>query len=270
MSQKDVDNKGPDSVESLSPTEQRIYSQLYSQRIITTKDVKGIVGAPHKSANYINNLRRKGYLQKIRKGLHAIVPPKLVGEEFKPDKFLVASKLKDDYYLAYHSALELHGVAQSAYKTVWISCKNPSPSFSYQGIDYQFVTSKHDFGLTQMQRQNNSLRVSDREKTLLDCIRRPKYAGGWEELVKSIESFPSITSERLLGYLEKFSEQGLYQKTGFVLKNIELPIPEETIAKLQSHVGQRTYYIDKDKQSHYVSAWNLMVPDNWGEMFYRG
>lgn len=269
MTQKDV-KKDFDNIPSLSPTEQRIYSQLYSQRVITTEDVKGIVGESHKSANYTNNLKRKGYLQKIRKGVYAIVPPNLVGEEFKPDKFLIAGNLKDDYYLAYHSALELHGVAQSAYNTVWISCENPSEPFSYQEINYRFVTSKHDFGLTQTQRQNNSLRVSDREKTLLDCIRKPKYAGGWEELLKSIESFPAVTSKRLLSYLEKFSEQGLYQKTGFILENIGLPVSQEIIAELKSHGGERTYYLDKNKRSHYVSQWNLMVPDNWEEMFYHG
>lgn len=258
--------RGVNNIETLSPTEQKIYSQLYSQRIITTGDVEMIIGNSHKSANYINNLCRKGYLQKIRKGVHAIVPPNLVGKSFSPDKFLVAGKLKDEYFISYHSALELHGVAQSTYNTVWIACKDPSEYFSYDSINYRFVTTKHFFGVTEIKRQNNSLKVSDREKTFLDCIRRPKYSGGLEELVKSIENFPTLNIRNLLNYLNKFAEKGLYQKTGFILSSVDLPISEETIDKLKSHVGQRTYYIDKSKKSHYVSEWNLMVPDDWQEI----
>ena len=36
---------------SLSPTEQKIYSKLYSNRVINTKDVIQILGDPQKSAD---------------------------------------------------------------------------------------------------------------------------------------------------------------------------------------------------------------------------
>lgn len=253
-------------IEALSPTEQKVYSQLYSQRVINTEDVKGILGDSHKSPDYITNLREKGYLQKIRKGLYAIVPPNLVGKKYHPDKFLVAGKVKENYYLSYHSALELYGLAQSAYNTVWITTKSQANSFTYQSINYQFLTTKYFFGITRINHQGVDIQVSDREKTFLDCLRHPKYAGGWEELMKSLNTLPSLNWNKFTDYVEKFDKKSLYQKSGFLLENLGIKTPDKVFTKLKSRVGNRTYYLEKDKESSLNRKWNLMIPKNFQEL----
>ena len=85
-------------VKTLSPTEQKIYSSLYQKRIITTEDVVKILKDSHKSADYITNLREKGFLQKIKQGVYAIIPPNMIGnDDYLPDKFLIAAHLKKNY-----------------------------------------------------------------------------------------------------------------------------------------------------------------------------
>ncbi|MBS3813861.1 type IV toxin-antitoxin system AbiEi family antitoxin domain-containing protein [Candidatus Bipolaricaulota bacterium] len=261
-----MNEKEVNKLEALSPTEQRVYSKLFSKRVINTEDVKEILGDPHKSADYITNLREKGYLKKVRRGVYAVVPPNLVEGDFNPDKFLVAGKLKDDYYISYHSALELHGVAQSTYNTVWITTKKPADSFNYKSISYRFVFTKYYFGLRDINRKGVRVTVSDREKTFLDCVRRIKYSGGLEELIKSLHNFPDLNWEKLLDYLGKFEENSLYQKTGFVLDNVDLKVPKQVTEKLQKEVGNKTYYLDRDRESSYLEKWNLMVPNNFEEL----
>lgn len=253
-------------LEALSPTEQKVYSELYSKRVVNTEDVREILGESHRSVDYITNLREKGYFQKIKKGVYAVVPPNLVGEDFNPDKFLVAGKVKDNYYISQHSALELHGVAQSTYNRVWITTKNPAKHFDYKSISYRFVTTKYYFGATEVSRQGIKIKVSDREKTFLDCIRMIKYAGGLEELMKSLNNFPALDWKKLLDYLEKFGENKLYQKTGFILDRLDLRVPEELREKLSREVGERTYYLDENRESRHVREWNLMVPKNFEEL----
>ncbi|MFW6041305.1 MAG: type IV toxin-antitoxin system AbiEi family antitoxin domain-containing protein [Thermoplasmatota archaeon] len=253
-------------ISSLSPTEQKIYSELYSDRVVTTKDVKKILEKEKIAAEHITNLRKKGYFKKIRRGLYAISPPDMLDQdEIKPDKFLVASKIKDDYYLSHHSALEFHGLAQALHNRVYITSKTSGRSFTYSGIDYKIITTKHLFGFEKDHHLNSTIKVSDREKTILDCIRTPKYAGGWEELMKSLEMIPNINKKTLLRYLQKINEKSLYQKTGFVLENIVLENFEDISDELLSKVGKRTYYLDKDKESYYVKRWNLMVPKRFKE-----
>ncbi|KXA97561.1 hypothetical protein AKJ37_00945 [candidate division MSBL1 archaeon SCGC-AAA259I09] len=253
-------------IESLSPTEQEVYSKLYSERVIDTEDVKGVLGDPHKSAEYIKRLRNKGYLQKIRKGLYAVVPPNLIGEEFKPDKFLIASKTRDECYISYHSALELHGLSQSIHNTVLVTTKGWTDSFSFQSITYKFVTTKYSFGFEKMAHQGVKVSVSDREKTFLDCTRRIKHAGGLEELMKSLNNLPSLDWDKLGNYLKRFDEKKLYQKTGFILESLDIRGSEETLNKLEEKVGDKTYYLERGRESSFNKKWNLMIPKNLPEL----
>lgn len=261
-----VKNRAQGGVKSLSPTEQKVYSRLYSKRVITTEDVKAVLGGAHKSADYITNLRQKGYLQKIRRGVYAIKPPDTIGEEYRPDKYLVASKLKEEYFLSYHTALELHGVAQSAYNEVWITVKKGTRNFSYQDIDYRFTTSEHYFGIGCKNYQGNTVTVSDREKTLLDCIRRTGRAGGLGELVQSINNYPAVAWDKLLDYLERIDEKKLYQKTGLILEKTALNPPADVLEEIKDGVGKKTYYLNENKTSSYNKRWNLMVPKNFKEL----
>lgn len=257
-------------IPALSPTEQMVYSLSFSKRVVNTEDVKEILGDYHKSVDYITNLRQKGYFQKIRKGLYVTAPPNLVGKEVKPDKFLVGSKVRRDYYFSYHSALELHGLAQSTYNTVLITIKDHVSPFSYQSINYKFVTTKYFFGLEEINYSGVKIKVSDREKTFLDCVRRIKYAGGLEELMKSLNTVPSLNWYKFIRYLEKFNEKCLYQKSGFILEKLDLRIPDKVLDKLKNKVGKKTYYMDKEKSSSFVKKWNLMVPDSFEELTRGG
>ncbi len=256
MSKKSVKN-----IEALSPMEQEIYSKLYSKRIVRTDDVKEIVGGDHKSSDYISNLRKKGYFNKIHKGLYAIVPPNLIGQEdFSPDKILVASKVTGEYFISHHSALEIHGLANTVHNKVWITVRKPHRSFSYKGIDYESVTTKYFFGFEKVDYLGTYVKVSDRERTLLDCLRKSGYAGGWEELIKSLNNLAHIDGAKLLKYLQRYDEKYLYQKTGFIIDMLDLNVNEELMVVLKDRMSERTYYLDKSKDSYYLSKWNLMVP----------
>ena len=253
---------------SLSPTEQKIYSTLYPKRIIITNDVKKILKDSHKSADYLTNLREKGYIQKIKQGVYAVVPPNLIGEkDYLPDKFLIAAHLKNKYYLSHHSALELHGIAESMFNTVYITLPNYASSFEYKGICYNFVSTKHFFGTEQILYNSVTVSISDLEKTVLDCIRNIRYAGGIEEIVKSISGIPSLNHYKILEYLKQFNEQVLYHKTGFILESIkELLLPKKFFNDVQKHIGKKVYYFDKNKNSTYNKKWKVMVPIKFREL----
>src|SRR5439155_16347291 len=60
---------------------------------------------------------RRGRLTLVERGLYAVVPPGV--HRFTPDRFLVAAALRQDAVLAYHSALDLLGLAHSVYRDVF-------------------------------------------------------------------------------------------------------------------------------------------------------
>jgi predicted transcriptional regulator of viral defense system len=83
------------------------------------------------------------------------------------------------------------------------------------------------FGIEQIQRGPLKINVSDRERTVLDCIRNIEYAGGIEELTKSISAFPGLNYKKLLEYLDLFKEKSMYHRTGFILDSLTLNFSKE-------------------------------------------
>ena len=68
---------------------------------------------------------------------------------------------------------------------------------------------------------NPLVRVTDLERTLLDCFDRIDRAGGIEELLHCMESVVLLDENKLSGYLKLYNKSFLYQKTGFLLERIK-------------------------------------------------
>ncbi|MEE8403063.1 MAG: hypothetical protein V3R93_04835 [Candidatus Hydrothermarchaeaceae archaeon] len=251
----------------LSPTEQRVYFQLYGLEVFRTRDVYTVIENKKTAWNIVSRLKNKGYIREIKRGLYGIVPAQMIGEDFTVDRILVASRLVEPYFLSHHTALEVHGVAHSFFNTVYITSGSPLRPFEYQGITYKVVATKHLFGYAEVGRGRQAINVSDRERSVLDCIRNMGYAGGIEELLRSITRFPSLDFKRLLDYLEKFGETSLYHRTGYLLDLLreDLRAPEWFFEKIMGRLGSRAYYLT-GKKGTYVRKWNVIAPGNIKEL----
>jgi len=64
---------------------------------------------------YVKRLITSGKLQRIRKGLYIVLSPLEEQEGYVTDKLLIASKIRNKYYLGFHTALEYYGCASSFY-----------------------------------------------------------------------------------------------------------------------------------------------------------
>ena len=256
----------------LTTNEQRVYIEVLKNKVSTLKDVTEVTGNYHTSRDTMSRLVSKGYALRVHRGYYAGVPPEYLNTNYEIDRYVLAHKVSNlDGALAYHTALELHGVAQSYFNTVYYLRKKPLKIFEFQGIEYRYLRSKKLFGLTQIMREGISLPVTDRERTFLDCIKRQDYCGGLEEMLKSLSTFHTINVEQLDKYLKKYNEQSLVQKTGFVLSLMqdEMRIPESYLAKLRKKVRGKAYYLDprpKSGSGQLVSEWNLIVPKNLEEV----
>ncbi len=248
---------------NLSPLEHKIYFDFYDQEIFRTEDAYKIIDNKKTARQVLFRLKNKGYIKQMKRGIYFTVPAQLVGKEYTPDRILIASIITMPYFLSHHTALEVHGVAQSFFNITYISTNKILKPFDYQGITYKTVTTKYLFGAEMMTRGTAKIMVSDRERTTLDCIRNIGYAGGLEELIKSIAGFPSLDYNKLFDYLHKFSEDSLFHRTGFILDSIkdELNVPPWFLNRVKRSLGRRTYYLTKEK-GKFVKDWNIIVPEN--------
>ena len=251
---------------------EKVYRSALLNRFITTQEAGEIVGKDETARVILWRLVQRGRLQRIRGGLYAAVPPESVGGAFEVDKYLLLSKaMRGKGALAFHSALELHGVAYSSFNEVYGMSEIWIPRLSFQGVRYRVVRTENLFGTATIFRDDVPLLVTDKERTFLDCVRRPDLSGGLEEIVKSYSGFRQLSPVLLLDYLARFDEDSLYQRAGYFLELLqrEIKVPDDLILALQGHVSKVRYpLVAGSGKSGLVRdvRWNVLFPSNISEV----
>lgn len=253
-----------------------LYRQLLGESFFTFEDALKLVGGRHLTKVKLYRLAKEGYIRPVKRGLYQIVPIQYLDKEPPFDKFLLGRKLSQPYYFSHHSALEIYGVSNAAiFSTVYISSPRQFRPLKYGGVEYLWVRRVNSFGVDDVIWSDKTVHVSDRERTILDCLQRIDLAGGFEEAYKSVISFPSIDLDKLYRYLEKISRKSLFYRVGFFLSLEEVRdrwhVPDDFLEKLRKIVGRKTYYFAAEKgHGRLVKEWNLIVPDNIEALMSHG
>lgn len=246
------------------------YEKILTLKVFNVKDVYNLTGNINTAKSIIRDLLLFNYIKRVKHNLYVIC-----NIEFKSviaDQYMIASKIKDDAYISYHSALEYYGVKNQVFYEVYVSTKKRFTNFEFEGISYKYVNSKYDFGIVQY----DKVRITDKERTFIDCIDRTELSGGNEELIMCLELFGRLNGVKILEYLKKYKSSKLYAKVGFFLElysehyGIEQSIIEKCRKKC---VNKRLYFNEETKRmkSKYIKEWNLIVPKiftNKGEELY--
>jgi len=76
--------------------------------------------------------------------------------------------------------------------------------------------------------KQQSVMVSDKERTILDALRQPQYAGGIPEVAKALwMSREDIKIPQLLDYVQHFSSGALRRRLGFLLELYGMASPDQ-------------------------------------------
>ena len=93
-------------------------------------------------------------------------------------------------------------------------------------VPFQFIyhNEKHFFGTKKIWIDNfNKVICSDLEKTFIDCLFKPDYAGGIVEIARAIYiSRDKIKFNVLLEYAIKFNSQAVIKRLGFILEILKI------------------------------------------------
>jgi predicted transcriptional regulator of viral defense system len=250
-----------------------VFRQALVNRFITLDEARSIAKSDKTARMILYRLSKKGQLLRVKAGLYAAIPVEMNDPSiFEINRYLLANRLCGPRgAIAFHSALEVHGVANSHFDTVYYLVDARPTPFQFQDIFYRPVGTGNVFGIMDTYVDGISVRVTDKERTFLDCLRRLDLCGGLEEFLKSIEGFTLMSGPKLLDYLERFREQSLYQRTGYVLMYLKdrIKVPGDLIAILRDRVGSNKYYLVPEKNhsgGRLVKEWNIFVPHNIEEM----
>jgi predicted transcriptional regulator of viral defense system len=222
----------------------------------------------------LSQYMRTGAIGRVRSGLYYTIPRGQDPKTFVPDRILIASKLDPKAVLAYHTALELLGGGYSVWNEIYVLAGrrhwHHRERFTFQSISYRMVFPPTRLGgqaftrgIETLERFGQTIRVTGRARTLVDCLDRLEYAGGLDELLGSVVTWPSIDQKDLLAYLHLLKRRVLYARVGFLLERFKnkWAVPDSVIHTLQNQLPKRTTYFDATPGSaRFVRRWHLMVP----------
>lgn len=217
---------------------------------------------------------RQGRLKLVERGLYAVVPHGVRAETFVPDRFLVAAAVCADAVLAYHSALELLGLAHSLYRDVFYMTAHPRkdlrlPDGRLRALHHPKPLRARDaeeFGVETRERLSVKVRLTGPERTLVDCFLLPRYAGGVDEVMEAMRSVSALDLEKLEHYLTLLDQRRAFAIMGFVLEQAadRLFVPGQLLDRLATRRPAARIYLDKHQRGGRLQArWNLIVPERW-------
>lgn len=236
------------------------YKELLKLKVFNMQDVNNITHNENSSKSLIQRMLKEEYIKRIKYNLYAVCD--LEYGLVIPDQYIIGSKIQNDSFVSYHSAFDYYGVKNQVFYVVYISSRKKFENFEFDGYSYEFIKNKYDFGIV----QEGKVRITDKERTVLDNINRTDLAGGNEELIMCLELIGSLDNKKIKEYLKYYNSKKLYAKAGFVLELFKdrLGIEEETIQECHENLCNTHYYFDDETKrikNKFISNWNLIVPE---------
>ena len=210
----------------------------------------------------LNRWKKAGVVEQIRRDLYCVKNP--VGNIPAVHKFEVACKISNTSFLSHHSALEFHGLGHQIFNVVMVSDKAAFRSFVFDDYDYKSYVTK-DIGMNGVitSRVNPNVRVTNLERTFVDCIARVGRAGGAEEIFHCFEGLYEMDFLKIERYLNIYNKVCLYKKVGYVAERLRdtVDVPEDFVAKCRE-IGKATVsnFSTTEKCDVFIKEWNLYIP----------
>lgn len=225
--------------------------------------------------NFIFKLMKQGKAGRIRKGLY-YANNIYTNEKAVHNKYLIGSKIRNDYYLGYHTALEIFGCAQSVHNGCYIAINKEHRfnGFSFENFTFRSVVVK-DVKSEVIRRitDNSPVNVSSPSRTFVECIHRPDLCIGYEEVYKSLESLGGVNIDIVISVLEMYESDLLSRSVGFFLEELAATSPyyshieERDLNLIQDMIGHGRTYLIRGRSGEYNDRWRLYFPEGFRELF---
>lgn len=203
--------------------------------LVDASDAARALGIPPDAAvTRLARLKRRGWLQSVRRGLFLVVP--LEADPSRPmtieDPWTLAVQLFSPSYVGGWSAAEHWGLTEQIFRSIFVvSAAHVRRSRSVLlGVEFRVVKvpSRRIDGATTVWRGRERIMVSDRELTIADALLAPDWVGGFRHLVQIFRTYHDSKEwnpARLAARLNHLGKGAGFKRLGWLL---ERAFPGET------------------------------------------
>lgn len=236
--------------------------KFHTLKLFTLKDVIFLTGTERSAKELLRSYSQKGLVVQIRRNLYSVTD--LATRATVATKFEIGSRISESSYISYHSALEYHGIAHQQFFTLYVSSESRFNDFDFEDIHYAYCKSNLSKGI-EIPPMDSKVKVTNLERSLIDCFDRIDRAGGLEELIHSISMLTYLDENKLLDYLDVYNKTFLYKKTGFILNYFQrdLKLSDNFIDYCHKKGSASVKYLtDAQESDTFHKKWKIYAPKN--------
>ena len=212
-----------------------------SQTTFTLADAQGITGlSAHLASSLLHKAVHRGLVSRLKPGVFVIVPPELGStSEYAGDPYLTAKRLAGSAacFISHASSMEIHRMVTQPQLGVFASCPKRLRSRIVHGTEFRFVLIKpeHYFGAEKhWVTKQESVEVSDLERTVIDGLRQPEYCGGVTEVAKGLwMRHQDMQPTKLVDYTLRIGTGAVLRRLGYLLELYAIA-PESELVRLRN------------------------------------
>jgi predicted transcriptional regulator of viral defense system len=242
-------------------------AEYEKRKLITSDFARKLFPQPKIAAAVLDSLSRKGRLIQLQRGKYFLVPIKAPNQQWTPNEYVVASLWMDEipHYIGYFTMYHYWGYSDQIPQTVYIlnTRRNAEARIGYTGYRAIKVDSSRIYGVQNLEIEGEIVRISDKERTLVDFIHRP--IGSLETISMTLKkAIPSVDLDRLIGYIVKFPILSLRRRAGYLLDTLGFGGP--SLNSLKKNLGHPSTYVVLDPK---LKSRKGKIDKNWGIIVNR-
>jgi predicted transcriptional regulator of viral defense system len=202
----------------------------------------------------VENLVHKKILSRIERG-------KYCRANFR-DENVIACYLAYDGAIAYWSALNRHGLTEQFPNSVFVQSTKVKKDKRVFGVYYKFIkiaASKRQ-GISQEGFGNHSYKMTNIEKTIVDCFDLPQYSGGYAELIRAFNA-AKLDNEQLIAACKAVHNIAVVKRMGYLAELFRDNELQSFIRFAQKQVNEKYNLFDSSgmEEGEFISKWRLRL-----------
>lgn len=212
-------------------------------------------------------LKKQGWITPLKTGWYALCPALLSGNPIS--EYEIAMSIADPASICYWSAMHYHQITQQIPHKIFVltttDAKFPKGTIGknreilIDTIHYHFLSVKreHYFGIKVVWIGAVRINITDLERTLIDGLTKPKYCGGFFEVIEAFRmAGDKIDINKIKDYAQKIGIS-VTRRLGWMLEYIG--VLSETIKDISEHTYSGYIKLDpsEENKGNFNKKWGV-------------
>jgi predicted transcriptional regulator of viral defense system len=258
------------NLRTLGPLEAKVVLSLreHSREVVDVSDIRTLAGPGNATRNVVQQLIRKGWLSRVRRGRYILLPPEHGPDNLGENNVLaLATAAATPSYAGWWSAASFHGFTTQIPLTAFIAVTRKMLDRELEGSAVRFVhlSNSKFFGAQLYPVYGRQVPISSPVKTLIDCLDRPALAGGVTEVVRVADrALASVPGNEAVEAAIRFGSKSVMQRLGAISDLVDRPLPDPARQRLRAAIpksARSRFGRGRPLQDDigYVAAWGLFI-----------